>query len=100
MSNPRGTHPLNVSYLVLGLVFLGMAGSWALKEAGVVDLSGVRWLFPATLVVAGLIGVVAMAAKGLNRREDTSPDGGHDSQVYDPQGYDYGAYDTYEGEGR
>ncbi len=97
MSTSRGTHPLNVSYLVLGLVFLGMAGSWVLKEAGVVDLSGVRWLFPATLVVAGLVGVAAMAAKGLRRREDTSPDG---SQVYDTQGYDYGAYDSYEGEGR
>ena len=52
MSTPR-THPLNVSYLVVGLVFLGLAGSWALREAGVVDLGEVRWLFPVTLVAAG-----------------------------------------------
>lgn len=68
MSTSRNTHPLNVSYLVVGLVFLGIAGSWALRQAGVIDLSEVRWLFPATLVAAGLVGVVALAAKGLSRK--------------------------------
>ena len=34
------THPLNVSYLVVGLIFLGLAGSWALRESGVIDLLG------------------------------------------------------------
>lgn len=67
MSTPR-THPLNVSYLVVGLVFLGLAGSWALHETGVVDLAQVRWLFPVTLVVAGLVGLAAMTAKTLTRR--------------------------------
>jgi hypothetical protein len=69
MSTPR-THPLNVSYLVVGLVFLGVAASWALREAGVVDLAEVRWLFPLTLVVAGAIGLVAMTVKGLRRRDN------------------------------
>jgi hypothetical protein len=55
------THPLNVSYLVVGLVFLGLAGSWALREAGVIDLGEVRWLLPLTLVVAGVVGLVAVA---------------------------------------
>lgn len=59
------THPVNVSYLVIGLLFLGLAGSWALREAGVVDLAEVRWLMPLTLVVAGLAGLVAAALKGL-----------------------------------
>ena len=68
MSTPRN-HPLNVSYLVIGLVFLGLAGSWALREAGVVDLTEVKWLFPLTLVVAGLVGLAALAAKGLSRRD-------------------------------
>ena len=31
------THPLNVSYLVVGLVFLGISGSWALRARGAVD---------------------------------------------------------------
>jgi hypothetical protein len=71
----RVTHPLNVSYLVMGLVFLGIAGSWALREAGVVDLGEVRWLLPMTLVVAGVIGLGAAAAKGLSGRSTrTGPD--------------------------
>lgn len=95
MSTPnstRGTHPLNASYLVVGLVFLGIAGSWALRQAGVVDVPEMRWLFPLTLVVAGLVGVVAMAAKGLSRSRaeqpgasgyDTSHDVGQDTG-YEP----------------
>jgi hypothetical protein len=69
MSTPR-THPLNVSYLVVGLVFLGVAASWALREAGVVNLAEVRWLFPLTLVVAGAIGLVALTVKGLRRGDN------------------------------
>ena len=90
MSTPR-TYPLNVSYLVVGLVFLGLAASWALKEAGVVDLAEVRWLFPLTLVLAGVIGLVAMAAKGLARREPE-----HDTTypTYDS------TYDSNQGEDR
>lgn len=67
----KHTHPLNVSYLVVGLVFLGIAGSWALRESGVIDLGGMRWLLPLTLVAAGAIGLVAFAAKGLSRQPDT-----------------------------
>ncbi len=61
------THPLNVSYLVIGLVFLGVAGSWALQAGGVIDTSDVQWLVPLSLVVAGTIGLVAFAAKGISR---------------------------------
>ncbi|MBA2463499.1 MAG: hypothetical protein H0V42_00785 [Nocardioidaceae bacterium] len=61
------THPLNVSYLVIGLVFLGVAGSWALQAGGVIDTSDVQWLVPLSLVVAGAIGLVAFAAKGISR---------------------------------
>jgi hypothetical protein len=64
------THPLNVSYLVIGLVFLGISGSWALRQSGVVELGEIRWLLPLTLVAAGLIGLVAFAAKGLGNRDD------------------------------
>ncbi len=88
MSTSRNTHPLNVSYLVVGLIFLGIAGSWALREAGVVDLSEVRWLFPATLVAAGLVGVVALAAKGLSRKDADTLDNDHDNDYH------------YEGEAR
>lgn len=79
MSNRTfGRHPVNVSYLVVGLVFLGLAASWALREAGVVDLAEVRWLLPLALVVAGLVGLAASAVRGLARPGDhtdhTHPD--------------------------
>ena len=78
------THPLNVSYLVVGLAFLGIAGSWALRESGVID--SVDWLLPLTLVVAGGIGLVAFVAKSLRRdRTDASlPDTSYDEEL----GYD------------
>lgn len=66
------THPVNVSYLVVGLVFLGIATSWALRQAGVVDLAEVRWLLPLTLVVAGVVGLVAATVKGLSHRDETA----------------------------
>ena len=70
------THPLNVSYLVVGLVFLGIAGSWALRETGVIDVGEIEWLFPLTLVMAGVIGLVPFAAKGVNRSKDSDePEG-------------------------
>jgi hypothetical protein len=85
------THPLNVSYLVIGLVFLGIAGSWALREADVIGTAEVEWLLPLTLVVAGAVGLVAFAARGLSRsRADR---GTSDQDLYtthdDQQTYDY-----------
>lgn len=76
------THSLNVSYLVLGLVFLGIAGSWALRAADLVDTSDVQWLVPLSLVVAGVIGLVVVAAKGLNRRTSSDPAGARDDTAY------------------
>jgi hypothetical protein len=71
------THPLNVSYLVVGLVFLGISGSWALRTAGLVDNRDVGWLLPLVLVVAGAVGLAAFATKGVTRirREDPTLDG-------------------------
>lgn len=66
MSNST-THPLNVSYLVVGLVFLGIAGSWALHASGIVDSGDARWLVPAVLMLAGAVGLVGFAAKGISR---------------------------------
>lgn len=54
-----GRHPLSIGYLVSGLVFLGVAASWGLREAGVVDAGSSSWLFPLTLVVVGAIGLAA-----------------------------------------
>jgi hypothetical protein len=62
-----GRHPVNVSHLVMGLVFLGIAGSWVLRKLDVIDADGWRWALPAILVLAGAAGLVAAVAKGLGR---------------------------------
>ena len=75
MSTPKTGRPLNVSYLVVGLIFLGISGSWALNASGAVDNADVQWLMPLVLVGAGVIGLVAFTAKGLTRgRGEAVPD--------------------------
>ena len=86
MKTPK-THPLNVSYLVIGLVFLGISGSWALHTSGVVDTAEMQWLVPLTLVAAGVVGLVAFAAKGLARER---PEESLEEPAFDP-------YPTYDG---
>jgi hypothetical protein len=76
------THPLNVSYLVIGLVFLGLAGSWALRESGVIDLGTAQWLLPATLVAAGAVGLIAFAVSVARGRS-------HGDQYADPDADQY-----------
>jgi hypothetical protein len=87
------THPLNVSYLVVGLVFLGVSGSWALRASGAVDSTDTRWMVPSVLLLAGVVGLVAVAAKGLSRGRSADDD----EPAYDPYPatYDSGpaAYD-------
>ncbi len=78
------THPLNVSYLVVGLAFLGIAGSWALRESGVID--SVDWLLPLTLVVAGGIGLMAFVAKNLRRGRTDAPT--TDTSYHEQLGYE------------
>jgi hypothetical protein len=83
----RTDRPLNVSYLVVGLIFLGIAGSWALHASGVVDTGDVQWLIPLVLVGAGLIGLVAFTAKGLARSRDERVDDEPGLDLYDEAPY-------------
>ena len=89
MNTPK-THPLNVSYLVVGLVFLGISGAWALRSSGAVDAGDLRWLAPLVLVAAGAIGLVAFAAKGLGRGHatGTAETAEPSYDLYDPYSYD------------
>jgi hypothetical protein len=89
------THPLNVSYLVVGLVFLGVSGCWALLASGAVDSADTRWMVPAVLLLAGTAGLVAAAAKGLRRSRSDADD---DEPAYDPYPatYDAGLVPAYD----
>jgi hypothetical protein len=78
------THPLNVSYLVIGLVFLAIAGSWALREAGLIDTADLAWLGPVALIVAGGVGLVAAVAKGARRNGSASAYESDYRPTYDP----------------
>ena len=75
-SPPEQNRGTSVPHLVVGLVFLGIAGSWVLHEVGVIESVEVQWLLPLVLVVAGAAGLLASMARGLPRRptEDTTGD--------------------------
>lgn len=68
------THPLSVTHLVVGLVFLGIAGSWALRQANLIEADDVTWLFPVALVIAGGVGLVAAMAKGVRGSRKPTPE--------------------------
>jgi hypothetical protein len=90
------THPLNVSYLVIGLVFLGIAGTWALHAAGIVEGADVEWLVPLSLVVAGVLGLVAFATRGLRGSRTDEPAAGRDTYDTYATGGGYDTYETYD----
>lgn len=70
--NPRN-NTVKIGYLVVGLVFLGLATSWLLDETGVIDPGSYEWLLPAILLGSGLIGLFASLGKGLARRSRPEP---------------------------
>jgi len=83
------THPLNVTYLVIGLVFLGISASWALREVGVIDTEDVTWLGPVALILAGGVGLVAAIAKSVKRDRGSSSDTGYQPHYDPPLPQDY-----------
>lgn len=72
------THPLNISSLVVGLIFLGLAGAWALRESGAVDADAARWILPLLLVVAGAVGI---GAAGLRNARATKSNNDNDGDL-------------------
>jgi hypothetical protein len=57
-------HDLDVTSLVFGLIFLGVAATWALVQIELVTLPDLSLLGPAVLIVAGVVGLAATLAKG------------------------------------
>jgi hypothetical protein len=68
----HNSKPLDVGYLVMGLVFLAVVAVWGLYESELVGPAELEWLLPVGLVVAGVIGLAAAAAKGLAARRVAS----------------------------
>ena len=62
-----GRHPVNVAHLVMGIVFLGLVGVWALVQSDLVGDGEVRWLLPIPWVLAGLAGLLAIGLSGSRR---------------------------------
>lgn len=94
------THPLRTGYLVIGLVYLGVAATWALSAADLVDAGDSRWLLPLSLVLAGGIGLAATAARtlrGTKRPESAeSREPGDPADIHDqPLAVDGDPYNPY-----
>lgn len=64
----RGTHPVNVTHLVFGVVFATFLGIWALVTADVVSNDDLRWLLPVPWLLAGAAGLVVATLGGPARR--------------------------------
>lgn len=59
MSENTTTRPLGVAHLIFGLVFTGIAAIWFIGEANDTDVPDLAIAFPAVLIGAGVIGLVA-----------------------------------------
>ncbi len=65
----RKGQPVGVVHLVMGLIFLGVAGVWWLHAAGAVESVELQWLMPLILVVAGAAGVLASLLRSLGNKD-------------------------------
>ena len=75
---------VKVGHLVAGLVFLGLAVSWALQANGTVGDLEIAVSVPVLLVVAGVLGLVAMLVG--NRRRTREFRATHDAGTWDTFG--------------
>jgi hypothetical protein len=57
-------HDIDVTSLVFGVLFLGLAGLWALVRYDVLTLPAASVVAPVVLVVAGAAGLVLTLARG------------------------------------
>ena len=76
---------VKVGHLVTGLVFLGLAASWALRANGTFGDLEIAVLVPVLLVVAGVIGLGAMLVGNRRRSRELAAT------------YDAGTWDTFGG---
>ncbi|MEO7350772.1 MAG: hypothetical protein ABIR34_01875 [Marmoricola sp.] len=91
--HPPADRSVKIPHLVFGLLFLGVAGIWALVVTDVITEDRLPVLAPAVLIVAGVIGLAASLASTRNRRQkrNQSPltEGGHVQHETVPDDTDY-----------
>jgi hypothetical protein len=61
-------HDTDVTSLVFGLIFIGVAGAWALVQSDLLSLPDLSVAGPAVLIVAGVVGLVATITGSARRR--------------------------------
>lgn len=61
-------HDTDVTSLVFGVLFLGLAGVWALVHNDVLTLPAASVVAPIVLVLAGASGLVLTLRRGARRR--------------------------------
>lgn len=68
--------PVKVTYLVIGLLFLGIAVSWALGASDTVKSEDMALWSPALLILAGAAGLLAsvMNTRSKSRRRQITTD--------------------------
>jgi hypothetical protein len=66
---PPADRIVKIPHLVFGLLFLGIAGIWALVVTDVITDDRLPILAPAVLIVAGVIGLAVSLASTRNRRQ-------------------------------
>ncbi|QLQ11386.1 MAG: hypothetical protein HZY75_14675 [Nocardioidaceae bacterium] len=76
---------IRVGYLVIGLIFLGIAAIWWLHDSGAIGTDGLDWLVPTVLLGAGLVGLLATVLRGLTGRGASAidPVADYESQLSD-----------------
>jgi len=76
------THPLNVTHLTIGLILLGISAIWGADAAGWTNFADSAYLFPALLIGAGFIGLVAFALRGSRTTPETTNDHTYDHEEF------------------
>lgn len=70
-----GRHPVNLTHLILGVVFLGFAGLWAAIAGDFISDADLRWLLPVPWLLAGSAGLLALTVSRLRRERATGSHG-------------------------
>ncbi len=70
---PQQHRPVSIPHLIFGVAFTGIAAVWAIGEATNADLPRTAIGFPAVLICAGIVGLVATIVNARRRNQVVAP---------------------------